>query len=138
MMHTTLYPRTTPAVGQRAQVRKTLTVGDQSLYTGISGNLHPLYVNELHAQQASGGTRLAFELLLGALASHSLAELGGPYRRIGAMQLAFPHAVRIGDTVAAQVEITRVDDGRVTCSVVCRRDEPADVVAEGSAELVSV
>lgn len=133
-----LYERSIPAVGQRAQVRKTLTVGDQSLYTGLSGNVHPLYVNELHAQHATGGTRLAFELVLGALASHCLAELGGPYRRIASVQFAFPQPARLGDTVAAQAEVTAIRGDTVYCKVVCRRDEPVGIVAEGSAELASV
>lgn len=138
MNHSKQYERVTPQVGKRAQVRKTITVADQSLYTGISGNMHPLYVNELHAQEASGGGRLAFEMGLAALASNSLAELGGPFRRIASVQLSFPQPARIGDTIAAQVEVVEVSGGRLRCKVVCRRDQPAGIVAEGTAELVDV
>lgn len=136
--HSKLYERTTPQAGQKAQVRKTLTVADQSLHTGISGNMHPLYVNELHAQSASGGGRLAFEMVLAALMSNSLAELGGPFRRIAAIRLDFAEPARVGDTVAAQAEVARVEGSRVHCRLVCRRDEPPAIVAEGTAELLDI
>jgi len=137
-MTASAYERRSVRVGERAQVRKTITVADQSLFTGISGNLHPLYVNELHAQEATGGGRLAFELGLAALASNALAELAGPYRRIGAVALTFPVPARVGDTVAAQVEVIEAGSGTVRCRVVVRRDEPAGIVAEGTAELADV
>jgi len=132
------YERRVVRAGERAQVRKTITVADQSLFTGISGNLHPLYVNELHAREATGGGRFAFELGLAALASNALSELAGPYRRIGAVTLTFPAPARVGDTVAAQVEVTEVSGAVVRCRIVVRRDEPADIVTEGTAELVDV
>lgn len=132
------YHRRAARAGERAQVRKTITVADQSLFTGISGNLHPLYVNELHARDATGGGRLAFELGLAALASNALSELAGPYRRVGAVALTFPVPARIGDTVAAQAEVIEVDSTTVRCRIIIRRDEPSGIVAEGTAELVDV
>jgi 3-hydroxybutyryl-CoA dehydratase len=132
------YERRAVRAGERAQVRKTITVADQSLFTGISGNLHPLYVNELHARDATHGGRLAFELGLAALASSALAELAGPYRRIGAVALAFPAAARVGDTVAAQAEVLEASGSVVRCRIVVRRDDPPGVVAEGTADLVDV
>ena len=51
------YARTEPRVGDSAQVRKTITVADQGLYSGICGNLHPLYVNEIHAASTEAGGR---------------------------------------------------------------------------------
>jgi 3-hydroxybutyryl-CoA dehydratase len=133
-----LYRRRTVDAGARAQVRKTITVADQSLFTGISGNLHPLYVNELHAREATQGGRLAFELGLAALASNALAELAGPYRRIGAIALTYPVPARVGDTVAAQAEVLEVRGSTLHCRVVVRRDDPVGVVAEGTADLVEV
>ncbi|MSO53893.1 MAG: acyl dehydratase [Rhodospirillales bacterium] len=135
---TMTYPRKIPKVGETAQVRKTMTVADQGLYSGISGNIHPLYVNEVHAQQTSVGTRLMFELAVASLLTNSLTEVGGAFCRVSAMNLTFPNPTRIGDTVAARVEVTAVVGDRVTCKVSCKRDEGGLVVCEGTAELVEV
>ena len=132
------YARTEPKVGDTAQVRKTITVADQGLYSGICGNMHPLYVNEVHAASTEAGRRLAFELVVAALVTGPLAELGGAHRRISGMNLSFPAMTRIGDTVAATAEVTEVAGGAVRCRVTCVRDEEDLVVAEGTAELVLV
>ena len=132
------YSRTEAKVGDLACVRKTLTVADQGLYTGISGNMHPLYVNEVHARSTVAGGRLAFELVVASLATNALAELGGGMRRVSAVSLTFPEMTRVGDTVAAQVEIIEVTGELVRCRLTCTRDEGGVVVAEGTAELVEV
>ena len=132
------YARTEPRVGDSAQVRKTITVADQGLYSGICGNLHPLYVNEVHAASTEAGGRLAFELVVAALATGPLAELGGAHRRISALDLRFPAMTRVGDTVAARAEVTEVAGGVATCRVKCVRDEGDTVVAEGTAVLSEV
>ena len=132
------YARKTPKIGETAQVRKTMTVADQGLYSGISGNIHPLYVNEVHAKTTTVGTRLVFELAVASLLTNSLSEIGGPFSRVSAMNLTFPNPTRIGDTVAARVEVTAVAGGRVTCKVSCKRDDGGRVVCEGTAELADV
>ena len=132
------YGRTEPRVGDSAQVRKTITVADQGLYSGICGNLHPLYVNEIHAASTEAGGRLAFELVVAALATGPLAELGGAHRRISALDLRFPAMTRVGDTVAARAEVTEVAGGVARCRVKCVRDEGDTVVAEGTAVLSEV
>ena len=132
------YARTEPRVGDSAQVRKTITVADQGLYSGICGNLHPLYVNEIHAASTEAGGRLAFELVVAALATGPLAELGGAHRRISALELRFPAMTRVGDTVAARAEVTALAGGDARCRVKCVRDEGDTVVAEGTAVLSEV
>ena len=132
------YARTEPRVGDSAQLRKTITVADQGLYSGICGNLHPLYVNEIHAASTEAGGRLAFELVVAALATGPLAELGGAHRRISALELRFPAMTRVGDTVAARAEVTALAGGDARCRVECVRDEGDTVVAEGTAVLSEV
>lgn len=128
---------TAATVGQTAEFRKTMTVAEQAMFTGISGNLHPLYVNELHAQDATAGTRLAFELAVAALATTALAELGGDDYRLGGVELRFPGMARIGDTVAARAEVVEVGDGTARCRVTCRVDD-GPLVVDGHADLVAV
>ena len=133
-----VYGRKTPKVGETAQVRKTMTVADQGLFCGISCNMHPLYVNEVHAKGTEAGGRLVFELAVASLATTALAEVGGPYRRLAALNLRFPAPTRIGDTVAAKVEVVESMDALTRCRVTCLKDEGNAVVAEGSAELAEV
>ncbi|MDP6786959.1 MAG: MaoC/PaaZ C-terminal domain-containing protein [Rhodospirillales bacterium] len=126
-----------PEIGETAEFRKTMTVAEQALFTGISGNMHPLYVNEVHAAATEAGGRLAFELAVAALATTALAEVGGPNVRLAAIDLSFPAPTRIGDTVAARVEVIEAGEARLRCAVRCERDG-GPVVAEGTADLVRV
>ena len=131
------YERTRPRPGQRAEFRKTMTVAEQAMFTGISGNMHPLYVNEVHASSTSARSRLAFELAVASLVTTALAELSGAFFRLGAVDLSFPAMARIGDTVAAAAEVENVDGGCVRCRITCTVDD-GPVVAEGHADLVEI
>ena len=126
-----------PVVGDRAEFRKTMTVAEQAMFTGISGNMHPLYVNEVHAAATEAGGRLAFELAVAGLATTALAEVGGPRFRLAAIDLRFPAATRVGDTVAARVEVAEASAERALCTIVCECDG-GPRVAEGTAELTVV
>jgi 3-hydroxybutyryl-CoA dehydratase len=130
-------PSSLPQIGDTAEFRKTMTVAEQALFTGISGNMHPLYVNEVHAAATEAGGRLAFELAVAALATTALAEVGGPSVRLAAIDLRFPAPTRIGDTVAARAGVIEVSEARIRCKVTCERDG-GPVVAEGTADLVRV
>ena len=130
-------PSRLPKIGDTAEFRKTMTVAEQALFTGISGNMHPLYVNEVHAATTEAGGRLAFELAVAALATTALAEIGGPTARLAAIDLRFPAPTRVGDTVAARAEVIEVSEARIRCAVTCERDG-GPVVAEGTADLVRV
>ena len=125
----------TAATGPTVAVfRKTMTVAEQAFYTGISGNLHPLYVNSVHAKAVAGGAMLVFELALASLATTALASLGGPDRRIVSMSLRFPSPAEVGDTIEARAEIRAVKDSRFSASIRCTK-QGGIVVAEGEAEL---
>jgi acyl dehydratase len=123
--------------GEKAEFRKTMTVAEQAMFTGISGNLHPLYVDETHARAVSGGGRLCFELALSSLLTTALAEISGPMSRLSRLELAFPAAGRIGDTVAAKAEVTARDATAVRCRVQVLRDDGV-VLAEGRAEMALI
>ena len=45
-----------PKAGDSVTIRKTMTVADQAMFTGISGNLGPLYVDRNHAKLAGWRT----------------------------------------------------------------------------------
>jgi 3-hydroxybutyryl-CoA dehydratase len=122
---------------KRAAFRKTMTTAEQALFTGISGNLHPLYVNAIHAKAVSGGDMLVFELALASLATTALATVGGAHRRISALSLRFPNPAQVGETVEAKVEVQSEQGGLLKASILCTGRDGA-VLAEGNAEMDQV
>jgi acyl dehydratase len=121
--------------GDTMSFRKTLTVAEQALYTGISGNLAPLYVDQRAARDAGFEGVLAFELHGLALATTALNRLAGPAWRLGGVQLDFTAPVFVGQTVVSTVEVTDVNAEAVTCRVICALASGA-TVAQGTARLV--
>jgi acyl dehydratase len=121
--------------GDTMSFRKTLTVAEQALYTGISGNLAPLYVDQRAARDVGFEGVLAFELHGLALATTALNRLAGPAWRLGGVQLDFTAPVFVGQTVVSTVEVTDVNAEAVTCRVICALASGA-TVAQGTARLV--
>jgi acyl dehydratase len=123
--------------GDTMSFRKTLTVAEQAMYTGISGNLAPLYVDQRAARAAGFEQMLAFELNGVALATTALNRLAGPGWRLAGLAIDFSAPVQVGQTVESRVEVTAAEAGRITCSVRCAV-AGGDTVAQGSATLVPV
>ena len=108
-----------PQVGDTLSFRKTLTVAEQAMFTGISGNLAPLHVDQRAARAAGFGGMVAFEFAALALASTVLNRLAGPAWRIGQAQLDFPTATLVGETVEASVTLTRVEAAALHFDLAC-------------------
>jgi 3-hydroxybutyryl-CoA dehydratase len=116
--------------------RKTMTVAEQAMFTGISGNLGGLYVDAVSARKAGASNMVAFELAVGALATTCLSRLGGPMRRIGSIELNFAAPVIVGDSIEAKAEIVSVDGDEAVCRIVCTLSASGEAVVEGTATLV--
>src|ERR1700737_5063756 len=86
-------------IGAVFSFRKTLTVAEQAMFTGISGNLGGLYVDAVRARKAGASNMVAFELAVGSLATTCLSQLGGPARRIGSIGVHFAAPVIAGDSI---------------------------------------
>lgn len=123
--------------GDTMSFRKTLTVAEQAMYTGISGNLAPLYVDQRAARDAGFEGVLAFELHGLALATTALNRLAGPRWRLGAVKLDFEAPVLVGQTIVSSVEVTAVNAETVTCRVLCALST-GETVAQGTAKLLPV
>ena len=122
-------------IGERIAFRKTITTAEQALFTGISGNLGPLYVDANRAKAEGAPGMVAFELVLGALATTCLARVGGPSRRIARLDLRFLAPVPVGGSVEAAAEVTAERDGALVLAVSGTLDG-FGAVMEGEAELV--
>lgn len=130
-------PIAVPQAGAKMSFRKTMTVAEQAMFTGISGNLDPLHVDQRAARAAGLEGVLAFELAVAALATTSLNRLAGANWRIGSINLEFLLPVVVGDTVEAAVEVISAQDGKVECTVGCLIKGKSDAMAVwGTASLI--
>jgi len=124
------------AVGAKASFRKTMTVAEQAMFTGISGNLGGLYVDAVRAKAAGAEAMVAFELATAALATTCLSRLGGPTRRVAETNLRFVAPVLVGDSIEASAEIITVDGDIARCRLSGRNTASGEVILEGEAVLV--
>ncbi|MEB0056608.1 MaoC family dehydratase [Variovorax sp. LG9.2] len=124
-------------VGDAKSFRKTLTVAEQAMFTGISGNMAPLYVDKRAAEAAGFDNMLAFELSAIALATTALNRVAGVAWRLGGLQIDFAMPVLVGETVESRIEVLDVADDAVSCSVRCTKST-GEVMAQGTARLVPV
>jgi 3-hydroxybutyryl-CoA dehydratase len=122
--------------GSACSFRKTMTVAEQAMFTGISGNLGGLYVDAVRAKKAGASNMVAFELAVGSLATTCLSQLGGPARRIGSIALSFAAPVIVGDSVEAKAEIVSIAGDEVVCRITCTLSSSGATVVDGTATLV--
>jgi 3-hydroxybutyryl-CoA dehydratase len=123
-------------VGAAFSFRKTMTVAEQAMFTGISGNLGGLYVDAVRARKAGAANMVAFELAVAGLATTCLSQLGGPARRIGSIALNFAAPVIVGDSIEAKAEIASVAGDDAVCRITCTLSASGKTVVEGTATLV--
>jgi 3-hydroxybutyryl-CoA dehydratase len=132
-MTSSLAPLKTGAV---FSFRKTMTVAEQAMFTGISGNLGGLYVDAVRARKVGASNMVAFELGVSSLATTCLSQLGGPARRIGSIALSFAAPVIVGDSVEAKAEIVSVAGEEAVCRITCTLSSSGATVVDGTATLV--
>lgn len=126
-----------PAVGQSIRFSKTMTVAEQALFTGISGNLGGLYVDRTKAHAAGLPDMAVFELAASALLTTCLSRLAGPGHRIADFSVSFAKAVPVGTTIAAAATVVSSDaTGVLTCALEARAEDA--VLIQGTARLVPV
>ena len=104
---TTVVPRHTFTIGEKAAFSRTITEADIIAYAGFSGDFNPLHVDEEYARTTRFGSRIAHGLLTAGLISNVLGmKLPGPGAIYLSQTLKFTAPVRIGDTITATAEVT--------------------------------
>jgi 3-hydroxybutyryl-CoA dehydratase len=127
--------QTLPERGASLSFRKTMTVAEQAMYTGISGNLAQLHVDAAAARAAGFPNMLSFELAVLSLATSALNRLAGPAWRIGALDMRFDAPVAVGSTIEASATVTEADPQALHFDVTCTIDGGARAI-RGSATMV--
>lgn len=135
-MTTSQDPARRPEVGDHITFRKTMTVAEQAMFTGISGNLGGLYVDRSKARSVGLEDMAVFELVAASLLTTCLSRLAGPRYRIGSMKTDFSASITIGSTVEARAELVGTDGDALRCSLSCTANGAG--IVEGEAVLVPV
>jgi 3-hydroxybutyryl-CoA dehydratase len=126
---------TAPKVGDSVSFRKTLTVAEQAMFTGISGNLGGLYVDRGKAREAGLQDMAVFELVAASLLTTCLSRLAGPGHRITSMSTRFERSVPVGTTVEGVATLDSDADGELAFSL--RLNADGAQIASGEAMLVA-
>src|SRR5215216_7951340 len=104
---TTMPTRTTPFVGQTAQLSRTVCENDIALFTEISGDRNPLHYDEAAAKASRFGEIVVQGGITSAILNAVVAEeLPGPGTVFLNVNWAFKAPVRPGDTITGRVEVT--------------------------------
>jgi 3-hydroxybutyryl-CoA dehydratase len=110
--------------GMTAAYSKTITEADIILYADLTGDINPAHLNQEYAAATLFKGRIAHGMLTAGLISTVLGtKLPGPGAIYVGQALRFKAPVRIGDTVVAQVSVSKLNAGRrfvelkTTCSV---------------------
>ena len=127
---------TAPKIGDTARFAKTMTVAEQAMFTAISGNLGPLYVDRRCATAAGLPDMAVFELAAASLLTTCLARVAGAGYRIAEFSAAFACPLAVGDTVEARATLREIGEGRLTFDLTLHAG--GREVAAGSAALVPV
>jgi len=126
------------AIGEKAQLSRTITEADIAAMAKISGDYNPVHMDEEFAAKTRFKGRIAHGLFSAGLISAVLGtKLPGP----GAVYLKqthnFLYPVRAGDTLTAEAEVTawRTDKRIITLKTRAFNQDGVDVV-DGEAVLL--
>ncbi len=127
------------AVGDSAELTRTLKSEDIELFAVMSGDVNPAHVDEEYARSDMFHEIIAHGMWGGALISALLGtELPGPGTIYLNQSLSFRRPVGLGDTVTARVTVTEkfADNKRVRLDCRCVNQD-GEVVIEGEADVIA-
>ena len=119
------------AVGQSAELIRTLTERDVMAFAEVTGDFNPVHVDADAAAASSFGERIVHGMLTASLFSALLAmKLPGPGAIYLSQSLRFLRPVKIYDTVTARVEIVSIDIARrrLTLATFVRNERGKNVI----------
>src|SRR5580692_10851817 len=97
-------------IGQTASLGKTITEADILMYAAVSTDTNPVHLNDEVARESVFGQRIAHGMLSAGLISAVLGtRLPGPGTIYMGQTLHFTAPVKIGATVNATVEVTKLN-----------------------------
>jgi 3-hydroxybutyryl-CoA dehydratase len=96
-------------IGDTVTFSKTITEADITMFAGVSGDHHPVHVDEEYAKKSRFGGRIAQGMLTASLLSTTAGlMLATPGAILVSQDLRFKRPVHPGDTVTARSEIVEL------------------------------
>lgn len=120
-------------VGDSKTVSKTITEAESYLFTGLTGDLNPCWMDAVQA--AAAGGRMAPPALAVALVSGVLARFSGRVPAPGAVSKQYTlragAPIRFGDTLSCRLEVTehRPDRFEAILTARCTNQAGAEVLS---------
>ena len=124
-------------VGMTAIFAKTITEADIVLFSGVTGDMNPVHVNEEFASGTMFKGRIAHGMMTASLISTVLGmKMPGPGCIYLSQDLKFLAPVRAGDTVTAKAVITEVipEKKRIICKTTASVGDK--LVCDGTAKMM--
>ncbi|MCR9220279.1 MAG: MaoC family dehydratase [Alphaproteobacteria bacterium] len=125
------------SVGMSAVFAKTITEADIVMFSGVTGDMNPVHVNEEFAKDSIFKGRIAHGMLTASLISTVLGmKMPGPGCIYLSQDLKFLAPVRAGDTVSARAIITDIipEKKRIVCKTTASVGEK--LVCDGQAKMM--
>jgi len=124
-------------LGMEAVFAKTITEADIVLFSGVTGDMNPVHVNEEFAKETMFKGRIAHGMLTGSLISTVLGmKMPGPGCIYISQTLNFKAPVRPGDTAVAHAEIINIDMARKRITMATKVSVADKVVLDGEAKML--
>jgi len=127
-------------IGESADFTKTVTGYDVYSFAGITGDFNPAHINTVYAAETAFGKTIAHGILSIGFISNILGTLlPGPGSITLSLDCNFMKPVFIGDTITANVKVTKLDGGknRVWLRTWCT-NQKGDLVIDGEAKMMPV
>jgi 3-hydroxybutyryl-CoA dehydratase len=118
-------------IGDSAQISKIVTESDIELFAKATGDFNPVHLDQVYAEKTKFKGRIAHGLLSVGLLSRILGNILPGYGTIYLSQeVKFLTPVRIGDTIAAQVEVIELipEKNRAKFRTTCINQDGKEVV----------
>jgi len=125
-------------IGERASISRQITERDVIRFAEITGDINPIHMDKLYAEQTIFGERIAHGMLTASLISAVLGlKLPGPGNIYVSQSLKFRAPVKFGDVIEAEVEVVEKipERNRVRLKTTCRNQD-GTVVLEGEAVVI--
>lgn len=127
------------AVGDRAQLSKTVTEDDVVAFARVTGDTQALHLDDGFAARTRFKGRIAHGMLSAGLISAALGTKLAPESLVIylSQQMRFRLPVAIGDTITAEVEVTAIDAEKriVTARTDCL-NQRGEAVVKGEATVM--
>lgn len=127
------------AVGENAEIQRTLSAEDITLFAVVSGDVNPAHLDPEYAEHSMFHHIIAHGMWGGALISAVLGtRLPGPGTIYLSQSLRFRRPVSIGDTITTRVTVTekKPDTHRLKLHCQCLNQHGEEVIV-GDAEVIA-